>query len=111
MSGARELRQLDDTHLNWCAEVWGKDKEWDAKITGQDPDRRVSWRSVGGTTNAGTVRLEPLGENRTRVRLALSDEPEGVATWGKCILSLERRMDILWRHGFHPTQDGIMETA
>ena len=79
MAGVKEVRQLDDTHLHWCAEVWGKDKEWDAEITEQEPDQRVSWRSVGGATNAGTVRFEPLGENRTLVRLALSYEPEGVA--------------------------------
>ena len=78
MAGVKEVRQLDDTHLHWCAEVWGKDKEWDAEITEQEPDERISWRSVGGATNAGTVRFEPLGENRTRVRLVMSYEPEGV---------------------------------
>jgi uncharacterized membrane protein len=78
MAGVKEVRQLDDTHLHWRAEVWGKDKEWDAEITEQEPDKRVSWRSVGGATNAGTVRFEPLAENRTLVRLALSYEPEGI---------------------------------
>ena len=78
MAGVKEVRQLDDTHLHWCAEVWGKDKEWDAEITEQEPDERISWRSVRGATNAGTVRFEPLGENRTRVRLVMSYEPEGV---------------------------------
>jgi uncharacterized membrane protein len=78
MAGVKEVRQLDDTHLHWRAEVWGKDKEWDAEITEQEPDKRVSWQSVGGATNAGTVRFEPLAENRTLVRLALSYEPEGV---------------------------------
>jgi uncharacterized membrane protein len=55
------------THLHWRAEVWGKDKEWDAEITEQTPDERISWRSVGGATNAGTVRFEPLGaDSHTR---------------------------------------------
>jgi uncharacterized membrane protein len=57
--------------------VWGKDKEWDSEITEQTPDERISWRSVGGATNAGTVRFEPLGADRTRVRLVMSYEPEG----------------------------------
>ena len=77
MAGVKEVRQLDDTHLHWRAEVWGKDEEWDAEITEQEPDQRVSWRSIGGTPNGGTVRFEPLGENRTRVRLAMSYQPEG----------------------------------
>src|SRR5687767_15884952 len=75
MAGVKEVRQLDDTHLHWRAEVWGKDTEWDSEITEQEPDERISWRSVGGATSAGTVRFEPLTENRTRVRLLMSYQP------------------------------------
>jgi uncharacterized membrane protein len=78
MAGVKEVRQLDDTHLHWRAEIWGKDEEWDAEITEQEPDKRVSWRSIGGAPNAGTVRFEPLGADRTLVRLAMSYQPEGV---------------------------------
>lgn len=78
MAGVKEVRQLDETHLHWSAEVWGKDKEWDAEITEQEPDKRISWQSVGGTRNAGTVRFEPLGADRTLVRLVMSYEPEGM---------------------------------
>jgi uncharacterized membrane protein len=77
MAGVKEVRQIDDTHLHWRAEVWGKDKEWDAEITEQTPDQRISWRSVTGAVNAGTVRFEPIGADRTRVRLVMSYEPEG----------------------------------
>ncbi len=76
MDGVKEVRQLDDTHLHWRAEIWGKEKEWDAEITEQDPDRRISWRSTSGARNAGTVRFEPLGPDRTRVRLTMAYEPE-----------------------------------
>jgi uncharacterized membrane protein len=78
MDGVKEVRQLDDTHLHWRAEVWGKEKEWDAEITEQEPDRRISWKSTSGAPNAGTVRFEPLGPDRTRVRLMMAYEPEGV---------------------------------
>ena len=77
MDGVKEVRQLDDTHLHWRAEVWGKEKEWDAEITEQEPDKRISWRSIGGAPNAGTVRFEPLDPERTRVRLVMAYEPEG----------------------------------
>jgi uncharacterized membrane protein len=76
MEGVKEVRQLDDTHLHWRAEVWGKEKEWDAEITEQDPDSRISWKSTSGAPNAGTVRFEPLGPDRTRVRLVMAYEPE-----------------------------------
>ncbi len=77
MAGVKEVLQNDDTHVRWRAAVGGKEKEWDAEITEQDPDKRISWKSVSGTHNAGTVRFEPLGENRTRVRLVMAYQPEG----------------------------------
>jgi uncharacterized membrane protein len=78
MAGVKEVQQIDDTHLRWNAEVWGKDEEWIAEITEQTPDERISWRSTRGARNAGTVRFEPVGPDRTRVRLVMAYEPEGV---------------------------------
>ena len=78
MAGVKSVRQLDDTHLRWEAEVWGKDEAWEAEITEQTPDTRISWRSTAGARNAGTVRFESLGPDRTLVRLAMAYEPEGV---------------------------------
>jgi uncharacterized membrane protein len=78
MDGVKEVRQVDDTHLYWRAEVWGKEKEWEAEITEQEPDTRISWKSITGTWNAGTVRFEPLGDDRTIVRLAMAYDPKGL---------------------------------
>jgi len=77
MDGVKEVRQIDDTHVHWHAEIWGRDKEWDAEITEQEPDERVSWKSVSGAPTAGTVRFQPIDPNRTRVRLTMAYEPEG----------------------------------
>jgi uncharacterized membrane protein len=77
MEGVKEVRQLDDTHLHWRAELWGKEKEWDAEITEQEPDRRISWKSTSGAPNAGTVRFEPTGPQSTRVRLVMAYDPKG----------------------------------
>lgn len=35
------------------------------------------WQSIGGETNAGVVRFDPIDVSRTRVRLEMSYEPEG----------------------------------
>ena len=78
MAGVKEVKQLDDTHLHWHAEVWGKDKEWDAEITEQVPDQVIAWRSTSGDApNAGAVRFEPVAPDRTRVRLTMEYEPQG----------------------------------
>jgi len=94
MAGVKEVRQLDDTHVHWHAEIWGKDKEWDAEITEQEPDRRISWKSISGPPNAGTVRFEPLDANRTRVRLVMAYEPEGtVENAGDSLGIFSRRVE------------------
>jgi len=94
MDGVEEVRQLDDTHVHWRAKIWGKDKEWDAEITEQEPDKRISWRSVSGTQNAGTVRFEPLGDDRTRVRLTMAYETEGaVEKTGDAVGALSARVE------------------
>ena len=79
MDGVQSVRQIDDTHLHWVAEVAGRRHEWDAEITYQEPDRHVAWRSTDGKQNTGSVRFDPLGEDRTRIRVRLTYEAEGVA--------------------------------
>jgi uncharacterized membrane protein len=76
MATVEEVKQLDDTHLHWRAQVAGKPKEWDAEITEQTPDRRIAWRSTSGVTNAGVVTFHRVGDNRTRVMLQMDYEPE-----------------------------------
>src|SRR3979409_2286115 len=65
MEGVEEVRQIDDTHLHWRANVGGKVAEWDAVVTEQIPDERVAWRSTSGKTNAGVVTFHRLGEDTT----------------------------------------------
>jgi uncharacterized membrane protein len=76
MSGVKQVRQLDDTHLHWKAEVAGKDEEWDAEITQQLPDQEIAWRSTTGAPNSGMVSFEPISDNKSRVTLQLEAEPQ-----------------------------------
>ncbi len=77
MEGVKEIRQLDEQHVHWVAEVGGKQKEWDAEITEQVPDQRIAWRSVDGAPNAGVVEFRPIGSDETEVRVRMEFEPEG----------------------------------
>jgi len=88
MEGVASVDQIDDTHLHWVAkvknevaEVKNETREWDARITAQIRDRRISWESVGGKPdekpNAGHVTFEPLGDSACRVTFVMSREPEG----------------------------------
>jgi uncharacterized membrane protein/CBS domain-containing protein len=78
MEGVEEVKQLDETRLHWVADVGGRRTEWDAKIVDQVPDQRISWTAVSGKRNAGEVRFEPLGPNRSKVHVRMEYEPDGV---------------------------------
>jgi uncharacterized membrane protein len=77
MEGIKSVRQLDDKHIHWCAEIAGKEKEWDAEILEQIPDERITWQSLSGTENFGSVSFMPLEENRTRLTVRMGYDPEG----------------------------------
>lgn len=78
MEGVKSVRQLDDTHTEWHAEIAGKDLHWQAEIIDQVPDQRIVWRSVSGHRHGGKVEFHPEGGDRTRVTLVMEYEPEGV---------------------------------
>ena len=78
MEGVEQVRQLTETKLHWVAEIAGRRREWDAEITEQVPDQRISWCSTEGATNSGVVTFHRLGDGRSKVMLQLEFEPEGV---------------------------------
>ena len=73
---SRASPSSNDKRLHWVAEIAGTRREWDAEIVDQEPDRLISWRSLDGTPNAGTVTFEPEG-NGSRIPLDLDVEPQG----------------------------------
>jgi uncharacterized membrane protein len=76
MESVQEIKQLDDKRLHWRATVAGKPIEWDAEITEQIPDNKISWHSISGTPNGGTVSFRSLSRSRTRVILEMFYEPQ-----------------------------------
>ena len=80
MEGVESVQQLDDRRLHWKAKIAGVEREWDAEIVHQEPDDRITWRALDGTTNDGTVSFAALPESteRSRVTLRLDFEPEGI---------------------------------
>lgn len=78
MDGVEEVRQIDDNHLHWKAQIAGVKREWDAEIVDQTPDERITWRATDGTTNAGTVSFAATGDGTSKVTLRLEFEPQGV---------------------------------
>ena len=90
MTGIVEVRQLDDSHLHWVAEIDGERKEWDAEIVEQAPDRVVAWRSTGGLENHGRVEFEPI-DSGARVAVAIEYDPEGMKESLGAVLGIDGR--------------------
>jgi hypothetical protein len=77
MESVDEVRQDGPKRLFWKAKIAGKDKQWEAEITEQVPDKRIAWVSVDGTPNTGEVTFESLELERTLITLTMEYEPEG----------------------------------
>jgi uncharacterized membrane protein len=91
MEGVKKVRQLDDSTLEWTAKIGGQTKTWTARIIEQEPDQRVSWESIAGARNAGSVRFHPTGSG-TLVLLELSVDPDdAVESAGDAMGFVQRR--------------------
>lgn len=91
MEGVEEVRQIDDTHLHWRAEIAGKAKEWDAEITDQRPDECVAWTATDGAGNGGVITFQAVSEDKTQVKARMDIEPEGVAEKAGDVLGVVKR--------------------
>jgi uncharacterized membrane protein len=91
MEGIERVKQLDDTHLLWSAEVGGQKEEWRAEITEQHPDHRVAWKATEGRQNAGVVTFHQIDEGKTRIAVQMDWDPEGVVESAGAALGADSR--------------------
>ena len=78
MDGVESVKQLDDTHLLWNAEIGGERREWRAEIVEQEPDKRIAWRAENDNGPNGVVEFEQLGGDKTLVNVEMAYEPQGL---------------------------------
>ena len=94
MEGVKSVTQLDDKRLHWEAEIGGKHKEWNARITEQVPDRRIAWQSEAGENTSGIVSFQPDGADGTCINLELFYDPKGfVESAGDAIGVVSHRVE------------------
>jgi len=80
MEGIQSVQQLDDTHVQWVAEIRGESRQWTTEITEQQPDEKIAWKTVEGEVkNDGVVTFEQVGDAQTRVKLQMEVEGESTA--------------------------------
>ena len=78
MEGVESVAQIDETHLDWAANIGGTRREWQAEIMEQVPDQKIAWRATSGDGPNGIVTFEPLGPGSTLVTVEMSYEPDGL---------------------------------
>jgi uncharacterized membrane protein len=77
MDGIQSVQQLDETHVQWVAEIRGESRQWTTEITEQQPDEKISWKTIKGEVkNDGVVTFEQIGDNQTRVNVEMDVEGE-----------------------------------
>ncbi len=94
MEGVKAVEQQADDRLHWVAEIGGRTREWDARITEQLPDQRIAWTSTDGDRNAGVVTFHRIDDNQTKIMLQVDYETEGVAEHiGDLLGMMDRRVE------------------
>jgi uncharacterized membrane protein len=77
MDGIQSVQQLDETHVQWVAEIGGSSRQWTAEVTEQEPDEKIAWKTIDGDVkNDGVVTFEQVGPNQTRVNVEMDVEGE-----------------------------------
>ena len=80
MEGIQSVQQLDDTHVQWVAEIRGESRQWTTEIIEQQPDEKVAWKTIDGEVkNDGVVSFEQIAGGQTRVNVEMDVEGESTA--------------------------------
>jgi len=79
MSHLESVTEMSNGRTHWRTRApGGSSVEWDAEITADEPNRRISWRSLPGSTveNSGTVWFERApGDRGTLIRVEMEYRP------------------------------------
>jgi uncharacterized membrane protein len=75
MHRVTRVTQDDDCTVKFATKIWGKTKEFEAKIETQRPDRRIKWKVAQGITHTGVVTFHELAPRLTRIELNFDVAP------------------------------------
>jgi uncharacterized membrane protein YgcG len=75
MHRVTRVTQEDECTISFATKIWGKTKEYTAKIETQRPDERIKWRVSQGITHTGVVTFHELGPRLTMVMVTLDVDP------------------------------------
>ena len=75
MHRVTNVSQDDETTIHFTTKIWGKTKEYEAKIVTQRPDDRIKWKVSQGITHSGVASFHELAPRLTRIEITLDVAP------------------------------------
>jgi uncharacterized membrane protein len=78
MHRVKRVNQEDPTEVSFTAKIWGKSKEFKAKIVTARPGEKIKWEVTEGINHTGWITFHELGPKLTRLELSLDLEPGGL---------------------------------
>jgi uncharacterized membrane protein len=75
MHRVTRVTQDDECTVKFATKIWGKTKEFEAKIETQRPDERIKWSVAQGITHHGVVTFHELAPRLTRIELNFDVAP------------------------------------
>jgi uncharacterized membrane protein len=75
MHRVTRVTQDDECTVKFATKIWGKTKEFEAKIETQRPDERIKWKVAQGISHTGVVTFHELAPRLTRIELTFDVAP------------------------------------
>lgn len=70
----------DDGEIShWTVSLGPVTREFDARVTEVQAEKRIAWKSITGPMHAGVITFHRIDEHRCRLGVQLDFEPDGVA--------------------------------
>jgi uncharacterized membrane protein len=78
MHRVTRVSQANPTTVSFATKIWGKTKEFKAKIVTARPDEKIKWEVTEGINHTGWITFHQIAPNLTRVELSIDLEPGGM---------------------------------
>jgi uncharacterized membrane protein len=78
MHRVTRVSQENPTTISFATKIWGKTKEFKAKIVVARPDEKIKWEVTEGINHTGWITFHEIAPQLTRVELSLDLEPGGL---------------------------------
>ncbi|MDR3081487.1 MAG: SRPBCC family protein [Streptomyces sp.] len=75
MEGVRGARAEADGRAHLDIETGGRTREFEAKVLDRGKERVMEWRTTGASKLAGSLSLQPIDKNNTRMQARVEYDP------------------------------------